>query len=114
MSLKKMSNSPQDYNLIHEMHLSLRTDSQDAWIYRPPLSKSIIEEMRFPLGVPRCDNRLAEIFVQQEYTVLNPAFDIRCIEKQSKSKSDGLYGTKHAVTGEGRNVLIQDFWKLGG
>jgi len=61
--------------------LQLRVDSQDAWIFKSPLAnESIIDSSNFFLGVPRCDNRIAEIFHASGYRVINPAYSIHAIE----------------------------------
>jgi len=56
-------------------HLNLfdRCDSQDCWIFKGRI-KDV--EADFPLGVPRCDNRLAYELERAGYRVLNPAFSI--------------------------------------
>ena len=51
-----------------------RNDSQDAWIFRGPIRRM---ESDYPMGVPGCDNRLAEELRRAGYTVLNPSFSIR-------------------------------------
>lgn len=38
-----------------------RVDSQDAWVWRSPLPASLLPEANFYLGLPRCDNRVAQV-----------------------------------------------------
>lgn len=52
-----------------------RNDSQDAWIFRGPIREELNAD--FPLGVPRCDNRLLHELQEAGYMVRNPAFSIR-------------------------------------
>ena len=89
------------------LNLSLRTDSQDAWIFQTPINPELIEFSQFFLGAVRCDNRIAELLTLAGYEVINPAFAIHAIESQSGSRS-GLYDLKGAASGTGRDVLISD------
>jgi hypothetical protein len=49
-------------------------DSQDAWIFRG-VPRPIQGD--FPVGVPRCDNRLVHELAMAGYRVLNPSFSLR-------------------------------------
>ena len=49
--------------------------SQDVWIFKGPIKPTL--QADFPLGVPRCDNRLMYELEQASYTVLNPAFSVK-------------------------------------
>lgn len=51
-----------------------RGDSQDAWIFRGPVSSVVAD---FPLGVYDCDNKIAWELQQAGYRVLNPALSLR-------------------------------------
>jgi hypothetical protein len=50
-------------------------DSQDVWIFKGPIKSTLKAD--FPLGVPRCDNRLLYELGQAGYKVLNPAYSIK-------------------------------------
>ena len=52
-----------------------RNDSQDVWIFKGPIKNNL--KANFPLGVPRCDNRLLYDLQKAGYTVLNPAYSIK-------------------------------------
>ena len=52
-----------------------RNDSQDVWIFKGPTKQRLKAD--FPLGVPRCDNRLMYQLQEAGYKVLNPAFSIK-------------------------------------
>jgi len=52
-----------------------RNDSQDVWIFKGPIKQQLKAD--FPLGVPRCDNRLMYQLQEAGYKVLNPAFSIK-------------------------------------
>ena len=53
--------------------------SQDAWAIdgRVPLSQSLCQKLEIPLGVPRCDNKIAYIFSLHGYDVFNPCRFVR-------------------------------------
>ena len=50
-------------------------DSQDVWVFKGPVKPEL--KANFPLGVPRCDNRLMYQLQETGYEVLNPAFSIK-------------------------------------
>jgi len=85
----------------------LRVDSQDAWIFKAPITnETIIDLANFFLGIPRCDNRIAEIFHSSGYRVINPAYSIHAIEIEDKSKDYSLYSVNGSFIGDGRNIFI--------
>jgi hypothetical protein len=100
----------------HVLSIPLRTDSQDIWIFRSPVVSSPLAQhivdvaTDFPLGAPRCDNRLAFVFSELlNFTVVNPVFHIHGIEIQRTSRPPGvLYGMKGAAQGTGKNLLIAE------
>ena len=115
------------------IYLTLRTDSQDAWVFQPPVrtmtannthtnntnvdnntvsANSIIAQSDFYLGIPRCDNRIAEIFISNGYIVLNPTFAVHAIEIHNSIRKNSpiLYTTKGAVHGKGRDILLTDIF----
>jgi len=55
--------------------------SQDTWAFMPSENDSTLHDQRFdiPLGVPRCDNKIAYVFATQGYRVFNPLSQIRSI-----------------------------------
>lgn len=108
--------------------LTLRTDSQDAWIFQSPLPDTVLASTDFQLGLPRCDNRLVEILYQHQYIIANPVFHIHAIEIQEGKRvplhhgndtgdnggkySSILYGMKNSVLGIGRNAFITDSFHI--
>ena len=65
--------------------LAPRADSQDAWVVRAPLPRRVVAALeatgrgdgaRLFLGMPRCDNRLAEVLASGGLTVTNPALHL--------------------------------------
>lgn len=50
-------------------------DSQDVWVFKGLIKENL--KANFPLGVPRCDNRLLYELQAAGYQVLNPAFSIK-------------------------------------
>jgi hypothetical protein len=88
-------------------HLTIRTDSQDAWVFRAPLPDSIAAAADFFLGQPKCDNRLVRIFQQAGYNVSNPAFAVRAIE-YPYDFAVPVYDAQQSVPGEVRDLLLAD------
>ena len=71
-----------------------RNDSQDVWVFKGPVKPEL--KANFPLGVPRCDNKLHFELQEAGYRVLNPAFSI---------KSFHVHKERHAlVYTEGDNI----------
>jgi len=66
-----------------------RNDSQDAWIFRGPIQEAVYGD--FPLGVPRCDNRLLHELRTGGYHVRNPAFSIRALHLHDRNESEINY-----------------------
>jgi len=86
--------------------LLLRVESQDAWIFTLPIPDEIVEITNFNLGAPRCDNRLAKIFQEFDYDVLNPVFLIHAIESQANLKNIMNYDYFSSVPGTTSPVLF--------
>nr|WP_320136357.1 hypothetical protein [uncultured Amphritea sp.] len=55
--------------------------SQDAWAMKveSELSLSFIQLLDFPMGVPRCDNKIAYLFATRGWKVFNPINSLRSI-----------------------------------
>ena len=51
-----------------------RTDSHDAWIFKGQIK--IPDESNFYFGILGCDNRIAYLMQELDYTVINPCYDI--------------------------------------
>ena len=71
-----------------------RKDSQDVWIFKGPTKQRLKAD--FPLGVPRCDNRLMYQLQEVGYKVLNPAFSIKAFHMHK--------GQRALVYTEGNNT----------
>lgn len=75
-----------------------RNYSQDVWIFKGPIKQQLKAD--FPLGVPRCDNKLMYQLQEARYKVLNPAFSIKAfhIHKGQRglvyTEGDNLYNIK--------------------
>lgn len=87
--------------------ITMRVDSQDAWIFQTPVSSAVISASNFFLGQPKCDNRLVSIFRRANYFVSCPAFALRAIEFPYEMPS-GVYDTKDAVAGDVSDLLLSD------
>ncbi len=90
------------------LSLTLRTDSQDAWIFRPPLSPLVSSYSDFNLGAVRADNVLAAILAASGYEVSNPMFGIHAIESDRRHRQGNLYDVGGAAFGPVSNVLLSD------
>src|SRR5690606_38648042 len=55
--------------------------SQDAWAFLSdaPTLQSLVDLTRIPLGVPRCDNKIAYLFSVFGFEVINPCREVRTI-----------------------------------
>ena len=60
---------------------------QDAWFFKSPLRLSIMFTQFF-LGVPGCDNRIANEFIQAGYKAINPAYLLRAIHLDLTRETD--------------------------
>jgi hypothetical protein len=58
-------------------------DSQDAWVFRGQIKP--IEDSYFSLGIPGCDNAIAERIARAGYTVLNPSKSIKALHLHSSN-----------------------------
>ena len=73
-----------------ETYVNDRNDSQDIWIFK---GKVKAVEADFPVGVPRCDNRVAHQLEAAGYRVYNPAFSLRAFHLHSGPRHE--YSTDH-------------------
>jgi len=73
-------------------------DSQDVWVFKGPIKQQL--KANFPLGVPRCDNKLLFELQEAGYKVLNPAFSIKSFHVHKNRRSlvytegDNIYNLK--------------------
>jgi hypothetical protein len=92
------------------IRLNDRGDSQDSWIFFGP-----VKELRsdFPLGVPRCDNRIAKELEAAGYNVQNPSFSI--ISNHLHSGIRAEYATENEsgfVAGPYKYLWPHNLWTL--
>ncbi|HEY3853752.1 MAG TPA: hypothetical protein VGO67_05095 [Verrucomicrobiae bacterium] len=87
-----------------------RNDSQDVWIFRGPL-QSVNGD--FPIGVPRCDNRILFEFQEAGYCVLNPAFSVRSYHLHAGTRIE-YAGTalSHFIAPPYRYMWPHNLWSL--
>jgi len=69
----------------NEPQLNDRNDSQDAWVFFDKVDSVAAD---FPIGVPRCDNRLAHELEAAGYRVINPAFSLRSYHLHSGQRQE--------------------------
>jgi hypothetical protein len=67
--------------------------SQDVWIWKNILKNYEDKECNFTLGKLGCDNKIAYIFHQMGYKVLNPSLEIITYHLH-KEENDRLYERK--------------------
>lgn len=60
---------------------------QDAWLFKSSLSLSSMFT-QFYLGIPGCDNRIANEFIQAGYKLINPAYLLRALHLDLTRKTD--------------------------
>jgi len=74
-------------------YLQPRIDSQDAWAVRGggSVPELVLKHSGFWQGLPRCDGRIARLFEDAGWKVLNACMDIRGIHLE------GLFGERSAV-----------------
>lgn len=71
--------------------------TQDTWIaISQPIHKSIVYQSGIPLGVPGCENRIAELFFNVGFEVINPCLDILNMHIQ---QIDSIHELKNKVGG---------------
>jgi hypothetical protein len=87
-----------------------RNDSQDVWICRGPLHGVNGD---FPIGVPRCDNRILFELQEAGYQVANPAFSIRSYHLHAGTRAE-YTGTAlpHFVAPPYRYLWPHNLWPL--
>ena len=76
--------------------------SQDTWAYLPVHASNRDRDrcLNFPLGVPRCDNKVAYIFAVYGHAVYNPCHQVRSIHvHESESRSYDKKGDMRIVGG---------------
>jgi hypothetical protein len=91
--------------------ITVRTDSQDAWIFQAPIKQEVLHSTDFYLGQPKCDNRLVRVLQQAGYQVSNPAFAVRAIEYPYHFEVP-VYDAQQAVPGEVADLLLSDASEL--
>lgn len=64
--------------------------TQDLWAIRSDaeISKSLIDNTAFPLGVPGCDNRIGHVLWAHGFQLKNPAYHLAAIHLQAMSERD--------------------------
>lgn len=55
--------------------------SQDSWAFDPglPLPDGVESQLNVPMGVPRCDNKIAYVFSLAGHTIINPMAQITSV-----------------------------------
>lgn len=69
-------------------------DSQDVWCFRDQIS---VNDCNFHLGLPGCDNRIAQIISDYGYEIFNPSKSIRCWHLHAKAAD---WSGRHTVQGQ--------------
>lgn len=91
------------------LSISLRIESQDAWVFVTPVPDSVIKESSFAMGSPACDNVIANIFDAAGYNVINSCLTLKAIEMDSRHRQNSFYSFGGANVGrETKSVLISN------
>jgi hypothetical protein len=77
-------------------------------VFQPPLASTMLTEVDFYMGLPRCDNRLVHVLQQHNYTVLDPAFAVHALELDSQQRNGPLYNTRQVVVGAVASLFLSD------
>jgi len=79
-----------------------RRGSQDCWIFRSDIEINNFEELDFRMGVPGCDSRIAYIFYENGYKVLNTSLTTKIYHVHNNN-----YRTYHGIKPiKGKHLLI--------
>ena len=105
LALLKWTSARSD--IAQNIGIILRTDTQDAWIFRAPMHNHVLEKADFYLGQPKCDNRMVALLQEANYRVSNPAFAIHAIELAYEIDT-GMYANNEAVVGDVSDLLLSD------
>ena len=93
----------------HEMNgelYSAREFSQDTWVMlAQPILKGAILQSSFPLGVPGCENRFAEILWSIGFRVINPSLTFVNYHYQAK---ESVYERDYRIYGCYRTIPPSD------
>jgi hypothetical protein len=90
--------------------LNDRNDSQDAWIFAGPVRGV---NSNFPVGVPRCDNRIAYELESAGYEVLNPSFSLRAFHLHSGQRDEySIANRPHFVPPPYKYIWPHNLWPL--
>lgn len=60
-----------------------RNDTQDSWVFRGRI-RNLVDD--FPIGIPRCDNRMLYELQRARYDVINPSFSVRSFHLHSGTR----------------------------
>jgi len=73
-------------NLMECKHHINYESSQDCWIFHSTQMDNPLKDYNIELGTPGCDNKIADIFRQHNYTLLNNYTSIRIYHNHKSSK----------------------------
>ena len=62
-----------------------RNDTQDTWVFRGKI-RQVVDD--YPIGVPRCDNRMLYELQQAGYDVINPSLSVRSFHLHAGSRPE--------------------------
>ncbi len=92
--------------------LNLRIDSQDSWVFTPPMREHVVMNSNFYFGLPRCDSRLVFLLEEAGYLVQNPVFAVHAIEMEDTKLRSHLYEVRGQVEGEGKSLFLSSMLTL--
>jgi hypothetical protein len=87
-----------------------RSDGQDVWVFRGPLKKIRGD---FPVGVPRCDNRMLYELQKAGYEVINPSFSVRAYHLHSGTRQEySVQNLEHFIDPPYAYLWPHNLWSL--
>jgi len=72
----------------------VRSDSQDAWIFKSPLKIPNTFLLNFPFGQLGCDNRFANLVFEAGITISNPCYDLFIYHVHESMMRPALWGKR--------------------
>ena len=86
-----------------------RNDSQDTWVFRGGVARVRAD---FPMGVPRCDNRLLYELQEAGYAVRNPALSVPTRHAHAGSRPEYAQSGGNFVEPPYRYMWPHNLWNL--
>ena len=100
-----------DNSLRFKQPARIRKNSQDAWIFKPPLPLKMVEKGGFYMGRPGCDGMVSYLATISGLKVFNPSKIVRA--KHLHLSHHRTYGRKHRMGGDDIYICIYPTDQIG-